>query len=62
MTKFGDLISADKPVLIDFYADWDAVENSTDILRDVAAALGESAKVIKIDIKNNFSKLIIFLS
>ncbi len=53
MTKFGDLISLDKPVLIDFYADWDEIENSVDTLRDVAAALGDRAKVIKIDIKKN---------
>ncbi|KGL59939.1 thioredoxin 1 [Polaribacter sp. Hel1_33_78] len=53
MTKFGELISVDKPVLIDFYADWDEVENSIDTLRDVAAALGDRAKVIKIDIKEN---------
>ena len=53
MTKFGELISVDKPVLIDFYADWNEVENSIDTLRDVAAALGDRAKVIKIDIKEN---------
>lgn len=53
MTKFGDLISANKPVLIDFYTDWNEVENNVDIIRDVAAALGESAKVIKVDIKKN---------
>ena len=53
MSKFGELISVDKPVLIDFYADWDEVENSIDTLRDVAAALGDRAKVIKIDIKEN---------
>ena len=53
MTKFGELISVDKPVLIDFYSDWDEVENSIDTLRDVAAALGDRAKVIKIDIKEN---------
>ena len=53
MTKFGELISDDKPVIIDFYADWDEVENSIDTLRDVAAALGDRAKVIKIDIKEN---------
>ncbi|NVJ89018.1 MAG: thioredoxin family protein [Flavobacteriaceae bacterium] len=53
MTKFGDLISIDKPVLIDFYADWDELENNVDTIRDVAAALGEKAKVIKIDIKKN---------
>lgn len=53
MTKFGELISADKPVLVDFYADWNEVDNSLKILRDVAAALGDKAKVIKIDIKKN---------
>lgn len=53
MTKFGDLISVDKPVLIDFYSDWDEVENNVNTMRDVAAALGNKAKVIKIDIKKN---------
>lgn len=53
MTKFGELISVDKPVLIDFFIDWEDVDNSVDTLRDVAAALGDRAKVIKIDIKNN---------
>ncbi|CAM1370011.1 Thioredoxin 1 [Tenacibaculum sediminilitoris] len=53
MTKFGEIISIDKPVLIDFYADWSELEPSLDTLRDVAAALGDKAKVIKIDIKKN---------
>ena len=53
MTKFGELVSAEKPVLIDFYFDWDDVDNDLDILRDVAAALGDKAKVVKIDIKKN---------
>jgi thioredoxin 1 len=53
MTKFGELISVDKPVLIDFYTEWEDVESSVDTLRDVAAALGDRAKVIKIDIKKN---------
>ena len=53
MTKFGELISVEKPVLIDFYFDWKDAENNLDTLRDVAAALGDKAKVIKIDIKKN---------
>ncbi len=53
MTKFGDLIGVKKPVLIDFYFDWDDAENNRKILKDVAATLGEKAKVIKIDIKKN---------
>ncbi len=53
MTKFGELIDAEKPVLIDFYTDWNDVENTVLTLRDVAAALGDKAKVIKIDIQKN---------
>lgn len=53
MTKFGELINLKKPVLIDFYFDWDDVDNNLDTLKDVAAALGDKAKVIKIDIKKN---------
>ncbi|TCI93790.1 thioredoxin family protein [Tenacibaculum sp. M341] len=53
MTKFGEIINISKPVLIDFYFDWDDTDNSLDTLRDVAAALGDKAKVIKIDIKKN---------
>jgi thioredoxin 1 len=53
MTKFGDLISENKPVLIDFYSDLDDTEVTIDTLRDVAAAFGDRAKVIKIDIEKN---------
>ncbi|WP_282072159.1 thioredoxin family protein [Polaribacter atrinae] len=53
MAKFGELISAEKPVLIDFYKDWNEVDNAVHTLRDVAAVLGDKAKVIKIDIAKN---------
>ncbi len=53
MAKFGELISVEKPVLIDFYTDWNDAENTIDTLRDVAAALGDRAKVVKIDINKN---------
>lgn len=53
MAKFGELINVDIPVLIDFYFDWSDEENNLDTLKDVAAALGDKAKVIKIDIKKN---------
>lgn len=54
MAKFGELINSNVPTLIDFYADWN--ENNANlhsVLRDVAAALGDKAKVIKIDIEKN---------
>lgn len=55
MAKFGELISSDIPVLIDFYVEWEdeSINDFHSILRDVAAALGDSAKVIKIDIEKN---------
>ncbi|OIQ21745.1 MAG: thiol reductase thioredoxin [Flavobacterium sp. MedPE-SWcel] len=54
MSKFGELINSQVPVLIDFYTEWN--EPSVlmhPVMRDVAAALGDSAKVIKIDVDKN---------
>lgn len=54
MSKFGELIQTHVPVLLDFYAEWDqACEEMHPVLRDVAAALGDKARVIKIDIEKN---------
>lgn len=56
MTKFGELIGSNIPTLIDFYADWEETSpNLHSTLRDVAAALGDKAKVVKIDIAKNES-------
>jgi thioredoxin 1 len=56
MSKFGELIDVNIPVLLDFFTDWnEQSETMHAVLRDVAAALGDKAKVIKIDVdKNNF--------
>ena len=54
MSKFGEIIETPVPVLLDFYADWDqACQEMHAVLRDVAAALGDKAKVIKIDVEKN---------
>lgn len=54
MSKFGELISSKVPVLIDFYTDWNASSVSMHpVIKDVAAALGDKAKVIKIDVDKN---------
>ena len=54
MSKFGDLISGTVPVLIDFYTEWSEPSVAMHpVVRDVAAALGDSAKVIKIDVDKN---------
>ncbi|OOB83094.1 thiol reductase thioredoxin [Flavobacterium columnare] len=54
MSKFGELIGAHVPVLIDFYTDWnEASQSMHPVIKDVAAALGDKAKVIKIDVDKN---------
>ncbi|MGM0635219.1 MAG: thioredoxin family protein [Bacteroidota bacterium] len=54
MSKFGELVDLEIPVLLNFYTEWDdECKLMHPILRDVAAALGDEAKVIKIDIDKN---------
>lgn len=54
MSKFGELINSRVPVLIDFYTEWNEPSVSMHpVIRDVAAALGDKAKVIKIDVDKN---------
>lgn len=54
MSKFGELISAHVPVLIDFYTDWNEPSLLMHpVIKDVAAALGDKVKVIMIDVEKN---------
>ena len=54
MSKFGELIDAKAPILLDFYTEWDETsEEMHSVLRDVAAAMGDQGKVIKIDVEKN---------
>lgn len=54
MSKFGELIDVDIPVLLDFFTEWNDQSTAMHpVLRDVAAALGDKAKVIKIDVDKN---------
>jgi thioredoxin 1 len=54
MSKFGDLIDVETPVLFEFFTEWSDESNAMhDVLRDVAAAMGDKARVIKIDVDKN---------
>ncbi|MFH4968508.1 thioredoxin family protein [Gaetbulibacter sp. M240] len=54
MSKFGELIDVEIPVLLDFFTEWNEQSAAMHaVLRDVAAALGDKAKVIKIDVEKN---------
>ena len=56
MSKFGQLIDEKIPLLLVFY-DLNSIEDNfmdlSPILKDVAAALGDKGKVIKIDINKH---------
>ena len=54
MSKFGELLDEKKPLLIVFFSEFDELSTSMHpVLKDVAAAMGDKGKVIKIDTKKN---------
>lgn len=47
---FSDMINSDKPVLVDFYADWcGPCKMMPPILKEVKSNLGDQVNIIKID-------------
>lgn len=54
MSKFGELIEGKAPLLLVFFEEQEVLqEEFHPILRDVAAALGDQGKVIKIEVSKN---------
>jgi len=54
MSKFGELLDEKKPILLAFYQrEGNGLFDMDGTLKDVAAALGDKGKVIKIDIDKN---------
>ena len=54
MERFSDLINADTPVLVDFYADWCGPCKAMEpVVKEVAKSIAGKARIIKIDIDRN---------
>jgi thioredoxin 1 len=54
MSTFQQIIASEKPVLVDFYAEWcGPCKMMTPILKEVKTALGDEVTIIKVDVDKN---------
>jgi len=55
-SNFKNIVNADKPVLVDFFADWcGPCKMLIPVLAEVKKELGDAIKIIKVDVDKNKS-------
>ena len=54
MSDFNEIINSEKPTLVDFFATWcSPCQMLSPILESVSTEVGDTAKVLKVDIEKN---------